>query len=333
MTTILVMGIAGCGNSVIGKLIAESLNLEHINGGDFQPEENKVKMAKGLLLDDRDQRKWFEILSNRIKNHKCVLSCSALKKSYRDILRSDGNELQIVYLDGNDKMHLERFEQRKGKSLSEQILKCQIETLEEPQDEGHTFKTKAGSDSDKIVSNFLIHKVIRFWFVESSPTDWFGNSVEFDQRVKDIFSHLHTKVSLGKYQEWRSDAQGCLAEIILLDQMSRNMFRDEARTYATDAQALASTLHMIESGFDRQLNRLMRSMAYMPLVHSENSEHQIKALELFKEIDIGVKEVIDHKKVIERFGRFPHRNKVLGRNSTQEELDFLNNEFSAFTKS
>ena len=330
MTSILVMGVCGSGKTTVGKLIARRLNFEYVEGDDFHPPENKAKMAEGIPLDDRDRLPWLEILRNQIADGKCVVACSALKKTYRDILRSDGKKLQIVHLEGSRDLLFERLRRRKGHFMPKELLNSQLATIERPHNEGHIFNANVADDPNKIVDDFLIHKVLTFWFEESSPSDWFSKSDEYDQTIKNNFSQLHDDVSSGKYPDWRTSAEGCLAEIIVLDQMSRNMFREDARAHASDSQALECTLYMIQNGLDRELSRIMRSMAYMPLQHSENLEHQNKSVEYFVELDEQVEDVHEHRAIIQRFGRFPHRNKYLGRISTQEEIHFLDHEFTPF---
>ncbi len=177
-----------------------------------------------------------------------------------------------------------------------------------------------------------VENVLSFWFEESTPKQWFVKDRDFDATIEKRFGQLHTQAARGDLDSWCHSAQGSLALIILLDQFSRNIFRGDPRTFATDAKALDISKVAIANGYDNEVEERARSFFYLPFEHSENITDQERAIELF--IKMGNKNLLQwaekHKVIIERFGRFPHRNDVLGRESTPEELQFLTEDGSSF---
>lgn len=174
--------------------------------------------------------------------------------------------------------------------------------------------------------------IIGFWFDEIESKQWFVKDLAFDQLLIERFSNIHQQASQCELFEWRNTAEGCLAEVIILDQFSRNMFRDTAQAFAFDALALALAQSAIASGFDKGLSAQQRTFLYMPFMHSESLKVHDVAMTLFS--DNGVQANLDfeikHRDIIERFGRYPHRNGILGRESTQEEIEFLTQPGSSF---
>jgi len=138
---------------------------------------------------------------------------------------------------------------------------------------------------------------------------------------------------IGEIDSWTNEAESCLAYIIILDQFSRNMFRDTPQMYAADSLALDASKYAIKKGFDKQVKK-GRSFFYLPLMHSENLENQeecIKQFEILSEgKESGTEYAIKHRDIIRQFGRFPHRNKILSRESTKEEIEFLTKPGSPF---
>jgi len=167
--------------------------------------------------------------------------------------------------------------------------------------------------------------VLTFWFEEVKPAQWFTADPELDATVKARFLALYQAVAAGQRPQWRDSADGCLVEILVLDQFSRNMFRGEVRAFATDERARACLAHALEQGFNEQLDEHRRAFLYMPYQHSESLEDQQRSVELFEEA--GNPENLDyalrHKQIIERFGRFPQRNLLLERTSTPDEIAYL----------
>lgn len=171
----------------------------------------------------------------------------------------------------------------------------------------------------------MFQHVLDFWFDEQHRPFWFAQSYEFDQKIAQQFASLHQQAAQGELWQWRTTAQGSLAEIIILDQFSRNLYRNSALAFAQDGMALVLAQQMIATGQDMQLLAEHRHFVYLPFMHSESKIIHQQAIELFKQL--GNEVVLDfeyqHQAIIERFGRYPHRNEVLGRVSTVEELEFL----------
>ncbi|MBL4772338.1 MAG: DUF924 domain-containing protein [Alcanivoracaceae bacterium] len=175
-------------------------------------------------------------------------------------------------------------------------------------------------------------EIIKFWFEEINKSQWWHKDDGFDQLILERFSAIHTMASKCELFEWRQNADGRLAEIIILDQFSRNMFRNSPQAFAQDSLALALSQQAIAAGIDNLLDGDKRSFLYMPFMHSESSKIHKVALELFEKNDnqSSINFEKKHKDIIDRFGRYPHRNQILARHSTEEEKDFLKQPGSAF---
>jgi uncharacterized protein (DUF924 family) len=179
--------------------------------------------------------------------------------------------------------------------------------------------------------------VLVFWFTPEpdSKADtfrscWFVPTPEFDRLCTAQFLAIHEDAANGRLEDWRNEQRSCLALILLLDQFPRNMFRGTARAFATDAKAVELSRTAIASGFDLELSPMMRMFLYLPFQHSENLDDQVESVRLTRSLitenpdHIEILEQAEqHLEVIRRFGRFPARNRALGRKSTQEEMDFL----------
>lgn len=176
--------------------------------------------------------------------------------------------------------------------------------------------------------------ILEFWFSETKPAQWFLKNPDFDQTIRDRFSGDYDLGAAGIFDGWQDEAEGCLALCILLDQFPRNMFRDAPRAFATDHKSLGFAKHALGKKFDALLPPQKRSFLYMPFMHSEDPADQAKSVEVFgsmkKDNPMGYDYALRHQKVIERFGRFPHRNAILGRQSTPEELSYLNEPGAGF---
>jgi uncharacterized protein (DUF924 family) len=170
-----------------------------------------------------------------------------------------------------------------------------------------------------------IQEILDFWFSEDSEPHWFASTPAFDQEVRKRFAERFAQAGADELSSWEDTPDGCVALCILLDQMPRNMFRGSPRAFATDAKALAIAERAVSRGFDRELSPEHKQFLYMPFCHSEELANQVRALALFEAA--GLREALpyvkDHLALIRRFGRFPHRNAILGRTSTPEELKFL----------
>lgn len=167
-------------------------------------------------------------------------------------------------------------------------------------------------------------QVSHYWFEELRPAAWFRKDTRVDDTIRERFGALHDEVAQIRPEQLATSRE-CLAAVIVLDQFSRNLFRGSPRSFATDALALAISQHAIAAGLDQQLDRQQRWFLYMPFQHSEDRAVQARSIQLFTQL--GDRENLGyaqrHKEVIDRFGRFPHRNEVLGRVSTPEELQFI----------
>lgn len=173
---------------------------------------------------------------------------------------------------------------------------------------------------------------INYWFNVLEPSQWWTKDEALDRTLRDRFLPTLEAAAQCELYGWRTDAQGRLAEIIVLDQLSRNLYRNDPRAFAQDPLALGLAQEAIALGHDRQLNTVQRRFLYMPYMHSESARIHAVAEQLFRALDLP--EVHDyelrHKAIIDRFGRYPHRNRVLGRPSTPEELAFLETPGSSF---
>ncbi|GAA4354773.1 DUF924 family protein [Kangiella marina] len=179
--------------------------------------------------------------------------------------------------------------------------------------------------------------ILSFWFQELQPKDWWVKSYDLDNRIAGRFGECHLAASLGELESWRRQgreysASGLLAEIIVLDQFSRNIFRDSPKAFAQDAQALTLSQLAVSLGLDSTLTDSEKQFLYMPYMHSESRVIHQHAVPLFKALgdDKGYSFELKHKEIIDRFGRYPHRNSILGRQSTDEELEFLQQPGSSF---
>lgn len=174
--------------------------------------------------------------------------------------------------------------------------------------------------------------VLHFWFHEVTPAQRWKSDPAFDQQIADRFGDLHQKATKAELFAWRRDAAGRLAEIIVLDQFSRNLYRNDPRAFAADPMALALAQEAVAQNADRVLSAEERVFLYMPYMHSESRAIHELAEQLFREngVQSNYEFELRHKAIINRFGRYPHRNAVLGRQSTVEEIAFLQQPGSSF---
>lgn len=174
--------------------------------------------------------------------------------------------------------------------------------------------------------------IISFWFTEIESKLWFKKDDAFDQLLREKYGELHHRAAQAELFTWRSSAEGRLAEIIVLDQFSRNMYRDSPKAFASDPLALALAQEAVSLGLDQQLEPQKRTFLYMPYMHSESLLVHDNALKLFTELgrENNLEFEKKHRAIIEKFGRYPHRNNTLGRQSTVAEYEFLTQPGSSF---
>ncbi len=186
-------------------------------------------------------------------------------------------------------------------------------------------------------------EVLAFWFGREGEEGygefreaWFFKDPDFDREIRDRFEDVYEEAIAGELEAWKEEARSCLALIVVLDQFPRNMFRGDARMYAADGLALAAARHAVEQAYDRELPPFQRMFVYLPFEHSENLEDQRFSVELFRRLaeETGSEDLVvyalRHLRIVERFGRFPHRNEILGRRTTPEEAKFLEEPDSSF---
>lgn len=175
-------------------------------------------------------------------------------------------------------------------------------------------------------------EILDFWFKELKEEDWWKKDDNLDKLITKKFSNIHHNASNNILTNWRGNPLSSLAEIIILDQFSRNIYRNKKKAFAQDELALKLAKEAILKEFDKELSIIEKSFLYLPFMHSEKKgDHEI-AIKLFsaKGLENNLKFEYQHKEIIDRFGRYPHRNKILRRKSTKEELEFLKGPNSSF---
>ncbi|WP_435668139.1 DUF924 family protein [Maritalea sp.] len=174
--------------------------------------------------------------------------------------------------------------------------------------------------------------ITQFWFVDHGPKDWFSGGDEFDQKIVSKFSQTHAAAHKGELFSWRTSPENRLAEIIVLDQFTRQIYRKSPRAFACDPIALTLAQEMVVRGDDLRIAEERRSFAYMPYMHCESLAVHDEAMKLFDALpgDDSLDYEIKHRAMIEKFGRYPYRNEVLGRQNTPEEDAFLAQDHDSF---
>ena len=178
----------------------------------------------------------------------------------------------------------------------------------------------------------MMEEMLAFWFSDEVKPLWFNSTPEFDRQLRDKYETLWQQGLDGELEHWTDSAEGCLALVILFDQLPLNMFRGEAKCYSSEQFALNVADLAILRGFDQQLTDVQKGFLYMPFMHSEKLEDQQRSIELFEKagLEQNLRFAHHHHGIVEKFGRFPHRNKLLQRKSTPAEIDYLNSK-EAFT--
>lgn len=175
------------------------------------------------------------------------------------------------------------------------------------------------------MSVFGYKDIIDFWFDENSKKVWFNSTPVFDAELKEKFEETYLAARDGELSAWEANAEGILALVILFDQFPLNMYRGDVKSFSTEQRSRDLALTAIEKGLDKDLSNEQKSFLYMPFMHSENLEDQDKAIALFE--DAGLKDnarfAHHHRDIVQRFGRFPHRNSILSRENTDAEKNYL----------
>lgn len=176
------------------------------------------------------------------------------------------------------------------------------------------------------------HPILHFWFTELTPAQHFAKDAALDDAIRTRFGAVLEAAARCELFAWRATPGGRLAEIVVLDQFSRNVWRDTPRAFAQDTLALALAQELVASGQDRSLPLAQRRFAYMPYMHSESALIHEQAVALFSQpgMEDALRFELLHKAIVDRFGHYPHRNAILGRSSTAEELAFLSGPGSSF---
>jgi uncharacterized protein (DUF924 family) len=167
--------------------------------------------------------------------------------------------------------------------------------------------------------------ILEFWFTEPASRYWFSSTPAFDAEIRERFESVWTQARDGALSGWEQTPDGSLALVIVLDQFPLNMYRGLAISFSTEAQARAVAGRAIRRGFDRQLHRERLAFLYLPYMHSEKLADQQRSVELFEAAGLvrNLEFARGHREIVRRFGRFPHRNRILGRASSAEELAWL----------
>jgi len=185
----------------------------------------------------------------------------------------------------------------------------------------------------------LPREILEFWFgplPHATRAEWFRKDAVFDAQIRSRFGNAIDAALTGALDGWRADSHGALAHVLLLDQFTRNAYRDTPRAFAGDAAALATATSAVDSGLDRLLDLWERWFLYLPFEHAEDLATQERSLALFRNLERDTGEAAPlawaekHAAVVRRFGRYPHRNAILGRASTPEEIAFLQEPGSRF---
>ena len=174
--------------------------------------------------------------------------------------------------------------------------------------------------------------ILNFWFKEIPLTAWFRKDPKFDQTLRERFLTVLQSAARGELATWRTDIHGRLAEILVLDQFSRNIYRDKPQSFAQDPLAVQLAREALKDAGHDTLPAAQKSFLYMPFMHSESLVDHVLAVQLFSQpgLEGNLDFELRHKAIIEKFGRYPHRNWILGRPSTPQEVEFLKQPGSGF---
>jgi len=173
--------------------------------------------------------------------------------------------------------------------------------------------------------NITPKEILDFWYSARIIPQWFAASPELDREIQQKYETIWEQAQSGELNDWRNNPLGCLALVIILDQFPLNMFRGQAKGFKSERLAVEVAWHAVKNNYDKNIEREKLSFLYMPFMHSEYLAEQDLSVKLYKESSLGanIKFAEHHRNIIRQFGRFPHRNAILGRESTEEELMYL----------
>lgn len=176
-----------------------------------------------------------------------------------------------------------------------------------------------------MTTNINAESIIDFWFSETCKSCWFNSTPEIDQQIKQSYESLWLSASRGELDEWREQPHSALALVIILDQFPLNMFRGSGQSFSTEAASRDIARYAIDKEFDASLSNEQKMFLYLPFMHSEDIKDQNYSVELFTKagLDENAKWAEHHRNIVKQFGRFPHRNSLLGRESSAEEIQWL----------
>ena len=169
-------------------------------------------------------------------------------------------------------------------------------------------------------------EIIDFWFSDEVSKFWFDSTPAFDRQLRERYRETWEQAKRGELDHWMESAEGCLALVILLDQFPLNMFRGQAESFSTEAQSREVARVAIERGFDAELDDKQKAFLYLPFMHSEDLADQERSVRLYEQpgLESNLRFARHHREIIREFGRFPHRNAALGRESSATEIEYLN---------
>lgn len=173
--------------------------------------------------------------------------------------------------------------------------------------------------------NITPKDILDFWYSARVSPQWFASTPELDREIREKYATVWEQALAGELDDWRADPPGCLALVIVLDQFPLNMFRGEAKSFQSERKAVEVAWHAVKNHFDQHIDKTRLAFLYMPFMHSEYLAEQELSVSLYREarLDANISFAEHHRDIIRRFGRFPHRNAILGRISTDEELKYL----------
>ena len=188
------------------------------------------------------------------------------------------------------------------------------------------------TDNPETTGSITPESILEYWYSDRIKKHWFSSTEELDKEIKEKYESVWKNAIRGELNDWKESAQGCLALAIILDQFPLNMFRGEVESFSTEAMAIKVSKLAFEKDFDQQIEKDKLAFLYMPLMHSENLDDQNLSVSLFEKagLEENAKFAKHHRDIVQKFGRFPHRNDILQRESSQDEIDYLNSD-EAFT--